>query len=303
MLRRIVEITGEGKLLHLERGFLAISEKGTRIGEVPLDDVEAVIAATPSLHYSGNVIDALAARGTPLVICGTRYTPSVWMLPVNGHHAQAIRMEAQATMNAATRKRLWTEIVAAKIEAQADALKQIGAPDAPLRRLKQDLRAGDPANFEAQAAQHYFPAFFGKGFKRERTEEGPNALLNYGYTILRATAARAIVGAGLHPSFALFHQSRGEAMRLADDLMEPFRPSVDLIVRRLMIEGKIELVPDVKRRIVRVLHQDFQTDEGRTPLSNCMARLASSLAQVCLKERKSLTFPHQLLPLPDDGED
>jgi CRISP-associated protein Cas1 len=300
MLRRIVEITGEGKLLHLERGFLAISENGSKIGSVPLDDVEAVIAATPALHYSGNVIDALAARGTPLVICGARYTPTVWMLPVNGHHAQAHRMEAQAAMNVATRKRLWTEIVSAKIEAQAEALKRIGAADAPLRRMKQELRSGDAGNSEALAAQYYFPAFFSKGFKRDRGEEGPNALLNYGYTILRACAARAIVGAGLHPSFAVFHQSRGEAMRLADDLMEPFRPSVDLIVRALMIEGKIELVPDVKRRIVSVLHQDFKTDEGRSPLSNCMSKLASSLAQVCMKERKNLVFPHTLLPLPDE---
>lgn len=303
MLRRIVEITGEGKRLSLERGFLAISGPDGPIGSVPLDDIEAVIAASPALSYSGQVIDALAQRGAPLVICGNHYTPSVWMLPVNGHHAQGDRMEAQAGASLPLRKRLWSDLVAAKVEAQAQALAAAGRTFTPLRRMKDEIRSGDPGNVEARAAQYYFPALFGADFRRNREQEGANALLNYGYTVLRAASARAIVGAGLHPSLGLFHKSRGDAFRLADDLMEPFRPTVDLEVLAILAAGRATLETDVKRRLVRVLHRDFQTLEGRAPLSNCLARFASSLAQIFLGERKAPLLPAPLIPLPDEADE
>lgn len=300
MLRRIVEITGEGKRLSLDRGFLSISSAEGVLGSIPLDDIEAVIAASPALSYSGQIIDALAQRGTPLVICGNHYTPSVWMLPVNGHHAQGDRIEAQASCTQALRKRLWSDVVTAKVEAQAQALAFAGRTFTPLRRMKLEIRSGDPGNVEARAAQYYFPALFGAEFRRNRELEGANALLNYGYTVLRAATARAIVAAGLHPSLGIFHKSRGDAFRLADDIMEPFRPSVDLEVLALLDAGKTSLETDVKRQLVRLLQRDFQTQEGRTPLSGCLSRFASSLAQIYVGERKSLQPPSPLIPLPDD---
>ncbi len=303
MLRRIVEISGEGKRLSLDRGFLAIAGPDGPIGSVPLDDVEAVIAASPALSYSGQLIDALAQRGAPLVICGNNFNPSVWMLPVNGHHAQGDRMQAQAGASLPMRKRLWSELVSAKVEAQAQALAAAGRTFTPLRRMKEEIRSGDPGNVEARAAQYYFPALFGASFRRNRDLVGANALLNYGYTVLRAATARAIVAAGLHPSLGLFHKSRGDAFRLADDLIEPFRPSVDLEVLALLSSGKPELETKVKRRLVSVLHRDFQTPEGRAPLSNCLARFASSLAQIYVGERQALLLPSPLLPLQDEPDD
>ena len=301
MLRRIVEITGEGKRLSLDRGFLSISSAEGVLGSIPLDDIEAVIAASPALSYSGQIIDALAQRGTPLVICGNHYTPSVWMLPVNGHHAQGDRIEAQASCTQALRKRLWSDVVTAKVEAQAQALASAGRTFTPLRRMMLEIRSGDPGNVEARAAQYYFPALFGADFRRNRELEGANALLNYGYTVLRAATARAIVAAGLHPSLGIFHKSRGDAFRLADDVMEPFRPTVDLEVLKLLAAGKTTLETDVKRRLVRVLQLDFQTPEGRTLLSGCLSRFAASLAQIYVGERKALQLPTYLIPLPDDS--
>lgn len=299
MLRRVVEVTGEGKRLSLDRGFLAIGGPDGPIGSVPLDDIEAVIAASPAVSYSGQVIDALARRGAPLVICGERYVPSVWMLPVNGHHAQGDRMEAQSKASLPLRKRLWSDLVAAKVEAQAQALDTAGSNSLPLRRMRDDIRSGDPGNIEARAAQYYFPALFGPSFRRDRNLEGANTFLNYGYTILRAAIARAIVAAGLHPSLGLFHKSRGDAFRLADDLMEPFRPTIDIEVIGILAAGEMSLEAQVKRRLVRILHLDFQTPEGRAPLSNCLARFAASLAQIYLGERKKLLLPSPLIPLPD----
>lgn len=301
MLRRIVEITGEGKRLTLDRGFLAISSAEGLLGSVPLDDIEAVIAASPALSYSGQVIDALAQRGAPLVICSNRYKPSVWMLPIDGHHAQGQRFEAQAASALPLRKRLWSQVVAAKIEAQAQALEQLSLASAPLRRMKLEIKSGDPGNVEARAAQYYFPLMFGAAFRRNRDLDGANALLNYGYTVLRASTARAIIAAGLHPSLGIFHKSRGDAFRLADDLMEPFRPTVDLAVLGLLQTEQTELNTDAKKSLVRVLQLDFETADGRTPLSNCLARFASSLAQAYLGERKTLQLPTRLVPFADES--
>ena len=143
--------------------------------------------------------------------------------------------------------------------AQAEALDRIGASSARLRKLADSVRSGDPDNCEAQAAQAYWPAFMGKDFRRDRTAGGVNALLNYGYAVLRAATARAVAGAGLHPSLSIHHQSRGEALRLADDLMEPFRPAVDLVARQLRDEGLTELNAAAKAELAGVLHLDYLT--------------------------------------------
>ena len=160
------------------------------------------------------------------------------------------------------------------------------------------VRSGDPGNLEAQAAQRYLPLLFGAGFRRDREAAGANALLNYGYTVLRAATARAIVGAGLHPSLSLHHRSKGDALRLADDLMEPFRPTVDLTAKTLLLDGVDELDTQAKRRLALILHADFATDEGVTPLSTVLSRLAGSLAQVFLGERKSPILPIPIMRAP-----
>jgi len=297
MLGRIVEITGEGRRLSLYRGFLEISGTEGVLGLVPLDDVEAVIAATPAVSYTNQALTALAERGAPVVICGRNFTPSAFLLPVDGHHAQGERFEAQAGTKLPARKRLWAEIVKAKVAAQAASLERIGRNPIPLRHLISRIRSGDPGNIEAQAAQKYLPAMFGENFKRDRDADGVNAGLNYGYTVLRAATARSIVAAGLHPSLGLHHVSNGSGLRLADDLMEPFRPAVDLLVHSLASRSTIKLDPPTKRTLAGVLHADFMTADGASPLSNVMTRLAQSLAQVFLGERRRLAWPLEPVPL------
>ncbi len=225
MLRQIIEIAGEGRRLSLERGFLAVSGPEGTLGRVPLDDVEAVILSTLSASFTSQVVAALAKRGAPFVICGEKFQPAAYLLPAEGNFAQGARVEAQAEAPAPLKKRLWAELVRAKILAQGAALESLRVDARPVRALAVRVRSGDPDNCEAIAAQRYFPALFGNGFHRWRDGTGANILLNYGYTVLRAATARAVCAAGLHPSLALHHRSGGDALRLADDLMEPFRPA------------------------------------------------------------------------------
>ncbi len=298
MLGRIIELTHEGSIVRMERGFLIVGNDETGGGRVPLDDIEAVIVSAQRVTYSNAALAALAVRGTPLVICGKNYAPAAVVMPVSGQFEQGVRMAAQAKAAKPLCKRLWAQIVRAKILAQAGALDRIGVGAERLKTLARTIRSGDPTNHEAQAAQAYWPLLMGKGFKRDREAGGTNSFLNYGYAVLRAATARAIVAAGLHPSLSIQHQSRGDALRLADDLMEPFRPAVDLIAREFANSGEAELTPANKRRLSAVLHADYATNAGVSILSTCLSRLSLSLAYAYLGRVERLDLPKSAVPLP-----
>ncbi len=153
------------------------------------------------------------------------------------------------------------------------------------------VRSGDPGNIEAQGARRYWQLLFGETFRRDRNADGINGLLNYGYTVLRAATTRAVIAAGLH------HTNQGNAMRLVDDLMEPYRPVIDLLAWQLHREEMAEVTPETKRIIVRCLYDDLLTDARATPMTISLQKLATSLAQVFLGERDSLDLPLPGLPL------
>jgi CRISPR-associated protein Cas1 len=225
MIGRVIEIAEDGRHLAKARGFLTVSADKAEIGRVPIDDIGAVIASAHGITYSNNLLTALAERCIPLVVCGSNHMPAAFLWTADGHHEQAGRMADQAAASKPLRKRLWSQIVRAKILGQGATLEAVGAPHGGFYLLSRKVRSGDPDNVEAQAARRYWPLLFGGEFRRDRREPGVNAMLNYAYTVLRAGAARAVMAAGLHPALGLAHRQRGNAFALADDLMEPFRPA------------------------------------------------------------------------------
>jgi CRISPR-associated protein Cas1 len=300
MIGRIVEVADDRRHLFVSRGFLVVQDTdGDRreLGQVPLDDIAAVIANAHGLSYTNNLLVSLAERGAPFVLCAANHNAVGMIWPVDGNFQQAKRFDAQIAASKPTHKRLWAEIVRCKLLQQAAALEAAGAPTAPLNALVTKVRSGDAGNIEAQGARRYWGLLFGAGFRRDQNGGGINAMLNYGYTVLRAATARAVIAAGLHPSLGLHHCNENNAMRLVDDLMEPFRPMTDLLVWQLQRQGEDMLTPDTKRALVRSLYDDMQTSSGSTPAMVCMQRLAISLAQVYLGERDKLDLPMQGLPL------
>lgn len=300
MIGRIVEIADDRRHLFVNRGFMVVRDtEGERqeLGQIPLDDIVAVIANAHGITYTNNLLVALAERGAPFVLCGANHNAVGMLLTLDGHHVQAKRIEAQIAASLPTHKRLWAAIVKSKLEQQAAALEAAGAPTAPLTALVRKVKSGDPENVEGQGARRYWGLLFGSGFRRDQDGDGINALLNYGYTIIRSATARAVVAAGLHPSIGLHHSNDGNAMRLVDDLMEPFRPIIDLKVWQLQRSGESHVTPDVKRALVHTLYDDMQSSAGATPVMVCMQKLAVSLAQVYLGERDKLDLPLPGLPL------
>ncbi|MFT3897789.1 MAG: type II CRISPR-associated endonuclease Cas1 [Thermomonas sp.] len=208
------------------------------------------------------------------------------------HHRQGARLDAQAAASLPTKKRLWQEIVRSKLGMQAATLGAYGLPEPPLRALIPKVASGDARNMEGVGARRYWSLLFGKDFRRDQDGEGINALLNYGYTILRATVARHLLATGLHPGLPLHHANDANAMRLVDDLMEPFRPLVDAQVRQLADIGRYDVDMANKRELGLMMARGVQTEEGLSPVSVAIERLCLSLAQVFEKQRKNLALPY-----------
>lgn len=300
MIGRIVEVADDRRHLFLSRGFLVVQDtEGDRkeLGQVPLDDIAAVIANAHGLSYTNNLLVALAERCAPFVLCAANHNAVGMLLSLEGNFQQAKRFDAQVAASLPLTKRLWAEIVKSKLQQQATALEASGGPSIPLSALIRKVRSGDPENYEAQGAKRYWGLLFGGNFRRDQQAEGLNAMLNYGYTVLRATTARAVVAAGLHPTLGLHHSNEGNAMRLVDDLMEPFRPIIDLKVWQLHRHGENLITPESKRALVRTLYEDMQTTAGATPVMVCIQKLATSLAQIFIGEKDKLDLPLPGLPL------
>jgi CRISP-associated protein Cas1 len=153
------------------------------------------------------------------------------------------------------------------------------------------VRSGDPSNIEAQAAKHYWRSLFGKGFARDPDGDGLNSLLNYGYAVLRAATARAVVATGLHPSLGVFHRNPRNSFQLVDDLMEPYRPVIDGAVHELWERGSRNVTKDEKRSLAMLMYRDRVIDGSNTPLSRCIELTASSFATALEDPKSELQFP------------
>ena len=281
MVGQVVEITDPGHWLKKSRGFLQVHRSGENVGQVALDDILTVLISVPGCAISSVLLDHLAQRNIPLVICGQNYLPSSWTLPVQGTMHQFQVMQAQAALSEPRRKRIWQRIVRAKIGNQAELLQRAGEPNQILLRMISKVRSGDPDNLEAQAARAYWQRLLGSEFRRNRDSDGLNAALNYGYTVLRACIARAVVGAGLHPTFSVHHKNPRNPMNLVDDLVEPFRPIADHLVWRHSNEYSKALDPDGKARLASLPTLPLPTEEGFSPLSIVAVKLCRAFARYC----------------------
>lgn len=297
MQNRIVEIATDNIHLSVFRGFLKLSRDGVEVGRVALPDIGGLVVRGYGASLSLSLAARLAENNIPVILCGSSQVPASVIWPISGHHAQGRIIEAQSNLSLPQRKRLWQSIVKGKLSAQAQALKAAGEDSEDLFEMAKRVRSGDPDNLEAQAARKYWPRMLGHldgTFSRSRHAGGLNGWLNYGYTVLRAGAARSLLAAGLHPSLSIHHKSRGEPLRLSSDIMEPFRPWLDLTVRQIVQveDGEVpKLDSDHKKQIVRVLSLDLDGRNGVSTLQTCLDRLSQSLAKVCLGESKKLELP------------
>ena len=298
---QIIDIATDGRHLSRDRGFLKVSEDGAEIGRAPLDQIAGVIVHAHGVTWSNSLLTALADLGAPVVLCGSNHAPRAVVTPLEGHHEQGARIRAQWSAKTPLMKQAWKQVVIAKIAMQAAALAAVGAPPDPVGALTRKVASGDSGNVEAQAARRYWPLMMGNDFRRDADTDDVNALLNYGYTVLRAATARAVCAAGLHPSIGLHHSNRGNAFALADDLMEPFRPLVDIAARNIAQGRGAEVDGEAKRALARLIATDLPLDGSVTPVSLALVKLAASLGKSFVSGELSLALPGAPEPLSLSG--
>lgn len=299
MIGRVLEIQENGRHLSLSRGFMVVTVEREEISRIPLDDIAVLVVNAHQLTYTHNLLLELNRRGIAFIACGSNHLPEAMFWPVDTHHQQAGVMMAQAEAGLPLRKQIWKILIQAKIRFQHEALEKAGIQEGALREMAGRVRSGDPENLEAQAARRYWPLLMGEGFIRDKEAVNQNALLNYGYAIIRSGVARAVMAAGLHPTLGVFHRNRLNPMCLVDDVMEPFRPVVDWEVLNMVRSGQTEVTPDTKKRLALLLLEDCTLDENASPISVAMLRMTQSLATAFRENAANmLKLPEKLLSAP-----
>jgi CRISPR-associated protein Cas1 len=309
MLKKTIEIATPGTRLSVSHRQLVIDRPDKPKVNVPIEDIGVLVVDDGRASYTQAVFIACLAAGATVIVSGRDHLPIGMMLPMEGHHALTERHWAQTQAGAPLRKRLWQALVSAKIRQQGRLLAQVKGEDWGLSALAGRVRSGDPGNLEAQAAQRYWPCLFSRDFRRDREADGINALLNYGYAVIRAACARSLVASGLIPSLGVWHRNRANPFCLADDLMEPWRPIVDWKVHRLcQIDAAAPELGDRQTRaaLLSLFNETVLVGGKGWPLLLGIQQSAASLAKAIVQnDRKALMVPESLplqAGLVGDGE-
>lgn len=296
MLKRTIYV-GNPAHLYLELNQLRLKRPGEETpAQATIADMGVLVLDHPQITLTLPLMQALMAENVALLVCDATHHPSGLMLTLaDGHHLHSRRAKAQAAAKLPLKKQLWQQTVQAKLANQAAVLQKNHRKGAEtLLRLAKEVRSGDPDNLEARGAARYWSALW-PGFKRDRYGEWPNPLLNYGYAILRATVARALVASGLIPALGIFHQNQYNAFCLADDVMEPYRPLIDHLVASLAEqeppEGTFGLTKTHKQVLLGQATLDVLLEDVTRPMQVAIQRTASSLANCYLGEEKHIQYP------------
>lgn len=263
------------------------------IRTVPIEDIGIIVVENPHASLSIPIINALSDNNSTLIFCNERMMPNSILLPFEGNTVQSEIYKLQIGAGEPLKKQLWKQIIETKIRNQAAVLNSQGKDGSILKPMYCNVKSGDIDNKEGLAARIYWGMVFNETFVRKQdSEAGLNAMLNYGYAILRAATARAIVGTGLSLSFGLFHKNRYNAFPLADDIMEPYRPYVDSAIIDLWKNGISELDKEAKVSLLSVLTCDTILNDIQRPLEIGLSITTASLVK-CLKgDEKNLILPH-----------
>ncbi len=263
---------------------------------IPIEDIGVVVLDNPRITVTSGVLEALLENNCSVITCDSRSMPTGLMLPLSGNTLQNERFRIQLDASLPLRKQLWAQTVTAKINNQAAVLDECAHAEAGcMRSWARDVRSGDPDNLEARAAAYYWKNMFHTlpDFIRDREGLPPNNLLNYGYAILRAVVARALVSSGMLPTLGIHHHNRYNAYCLADDIMEPYRPYVDRVVVDVMRkhEDISELTKEIKYDLLGIPTLDVVIEGRRSPLMIATSQTTASLYRCFAGEERRIAYP------------
>lgn len=264
----------------------------------PVEDIGVVVLDNKQITITSGVLEALLENNCAIITCDSRSMPVGLMLPLHGNTTQNERFREQLEASLPLKKQLWQQTIRTKIENQATVLQHCkGGKTKCMRVWAADVKSGDPDNLEARAAAFYWRELFGdiEGFTRDRNGIPPNNLLNFGYAILRAVVARALVTSGLLPTLGIHHHNRYNAYCLADDVMEPYRPYVDELVFSIAKSGIDcnELTKELKSQLLGIPTLEVKIEGKRSPLMVAVAQTTASLYKCFSGEFRRIIYPER----------
>ena len=262
---------------------------------IAIEDVGYIVLEDPQITITNGLLMKLVHNKTAVITCDRQHLPCSLLQPLTGHSEQTERIRHQLNASQPLKKNLWQQTITAKIENQAYHLKQTGKNALKLERWATQVKSGDTGNHEAISAAYYFQNLFDiDGFSRNQKGIAPNNLLNYGYAILRAVAARALVSSGMLPSVGIWHKNKYNAFCLADDVMEPYRPFVDRMVYDIVASGDAieELNRSTKAVLLTIPAMDVMMDGKVSPLMNAMSRTTNSLHECFKGTSRKVLYPY-----------
>ena len=293
MLKKVLSFSNAYHLsVKLDQLLITSKETGEIISR-PIEDLGFVILDNQQITFTQQVLQLLAENNVAVVVCDPKHHPSSMLMHLDTHHIQAERFRHQIASSEPLRKQLWQQTIKAKIRNQAKVLALAGESTIALLNLANKVTSGDTSNAEGQAARIYWKQLFGGNFYRQREGPPPNPSLNYGYAIVRAAIARALVGSGLLPTLGIHHHNKYNSFALADDIMEPYRPFVDLLIYQ-----QIRRMPDYhnitrerKEEFLQLLSADCLFKENRSPIMIAMEYTTASLAKCYEGNSKKIDYP------------
>ena len=267
-------------------------------GIIPVEDIGVVVIDNRQVTVTSGLIDALLESNVALVSCDRKSLPTGLMLPLSGHTIQNERFRCQLAASLPLQKQLWQQTIQMKILNQGACLKYSTSENHENMLIwSSKVRSGDVDNMEARAAAYYWKNLFQSipGFVRGRDGIPPNNLLDYGYAILRAVIARALVSSGMLPTLGIHHHNRYNAYCLADDVMEPYRPYVDRLVVdivREVRENELDLNKEMKARLLSIPVLDVSIGGKNSPLMVAASVTSASLYKCFLGEARKIIYPN-----------
>jgi len=294
MIKRIVEISSARTRLSVKYGQLIIKEESEQISSIPCEDIGVLLVDHQGTTYTHCVFTELLRSGAAVVLCGGNHHPAGMLLPIESNSLQSERFRKQIEAKEPVKKRLWKQIVRAKIKHQAKLAGKDSDVYKSLMVLRERVRSGDPENIEAQASRKFWREYLQDvQFRRDINGPPPNNMLNYGYMVMRAAVARALCSAGLLPSLGIHHRNRYNAFCLADDMVEPFRGFVEAKVREICEGGDFdgELDQKIKGRLLEVLYEPVTIGGFKGPLMVGLHRTMASLQRCSAGEQREVDLP------------
>jgi CRISPR-associated protein Cas1 len=267
-------------------------EQGTKT--VAIEDIGVIVLENHQITITNGLLEKLIHNNVALINCDQQHMPIGLLLPLNGHTEQSERFKNQINASTPLKKNLWQQTVSSKIINQAGLLKEKKIPCRKMELWAKEVTSGDALNHESRAAVYYWKNLIAiESFTRGQKGIAPNNLLNYGYAILRGITARAIVSSGMLPTLGIFHRNKYNAYCLADDIMEPYRPYVDLIVCHIMetTDSFEDLTIDIKRQLLSIVSIDVFIDGKNSPLMVAMSRTTNSLQQCFEGTARKILYP------------